>query len=633
MKFLRQELPQFLGIGNRDVRISCGDNSYSVHSLMLAASSAFLQDIIQDVVEEGSEETVTIILPEFDSKEVDYLISLLYCTDSKHFNAPAAQPGALFEQLEVGWFHTDQSLPVVVPPKLSSNTPLQDAALKIEVDDYLDGIVNGSSECGTTFDGENMAEDEEKENIDDVNLNNTIQLSDSTREKPICEICCKVLTICSHRSAYQCDQCNVCNQCAQSTAVTNFDEEKYDITEKLIGDNLPQSKYSDQNTSLDDTERLHKCAFCMKEFVKKSTLRGHLRTHTRPFKCDQCDKAFAKKRTLEDHLATHTGLVRYKCDLCGERFRHHQNLTRHKRKHKGQLYPCNKCTQQFTRKDYMKLHMTKSHPETGVTVISKTRTASRIVSVCNVCHKSFPSRKTMTLHMKKEHTSDLPFLCQFCDKGFFTKFNLELHERIHREDKRFKCELCDKGFYAKCMLVGHIGKVHPGEVLIKCFHCSERFCNVDDRTKHLHEIHPDSPIPDVDLYDGKISYVRSLVCEFCSKSFKYQTQLENHIRMHTGEKPYKCTQCDKMFSQSGHLQRHMRFHTGERPFACDLCDKSFAEKGNLLVHRKLHSGKRTFACNVCSKVFGTERTLKDHLKRHQEEESLGDSIRYIAPPS
>ena len=50
-------------------------------------------------------------------------------------------------------------------------------------------------------------------------------------------------------------------------------------------------------------------------------------------------------------------------------------------------------------------------------------------------------------------------------------------------------------------------------------------------------------------------------------------------------KKHACTLCPKKFTRPAELQRHIRVHTGEKPFKCELCHQGFRRKDHLTSER------------------------------------------------
>ncbi|KAM9323803.1 uncharacterized protein PAF06_020030 [Gastrophryne carolinensis] len=109
------------------------------------------------------------------------------------------------------------------------------------------------------------------------------------------------------------------------------------------------------------------------------------------------------------------------------------------------------------------------------------------------------------------------------------------------------------------------------------------------------------------------------MCPVCGKCFRWLSEVQSHMRKHTGERPYCCGKCGQRFSRIPHLVVHERSHTGERPYICTDCKKCFGSKSELNEHRKRHRGVRSHACPECDKRFITKSDLAKHKRSHTGE--------------
>ncbi|XP_043849917.1 zinc finger protein 665-like [Dromiciops gliroides] len=112
---------------------------------------------------------------------------------------------------------------------------------------------------------------------------------------------------------------------------------------------------------------------------------------------------------------------------------------------------------------------------------------------------------------------------------------------------------------------------------------------------------------------------KSFECMGCIKSLKWHGHLTQYKRIHTGEKPFECNDCGKSFRWNGELIAHKRIHTGEKPFECNDCGKSFTWSGQLTEHKRIHTGEKPFKCRECGKCFNRGGHLTRHKRIHTGE--------------
>lgn len=178
------------------------------------------------------------------------------------------------------------------------------------------------------------------------------------------------------------------------------------------------------------------------------------------------------------------------------------------------------------------------------------------------------------------------------------KLNICLEK--YNVEKPYICSVCDDRFSEKTHLSDHIKAIHTNKLNLSCHICTREFAKKSYLNAHLR------------IHAGE----KPFKCELCDFRAGHRYILSQHVKAkHTKEKNFSCHICTVKFVSKCKLTAHLRTHAGEKPYICDLCDYRSLWKHELNQHLKtIHIND--FFCHICQLKFEIKRDFIDHISTH-----------------
>ncbi|CAG7816044.1 unnamed protein product, partial [Allacma fusca] len=358
-------------------------------------------------------------------------------------------------------------------------------------------------------------------------------------------------------------------------------------------------------------ETVHDCIYCHRYFESESELKIHQFLHqicvdpqALKFICEQCGAKFVTRTQLFSHRSYHSrskvrlggGIRKYQlciCEVCGAEFNAESRLKMHSYEHTHpEGFGCDQCHQIFPNPTKLWFHQKRKNNCVNVAdnTINSTRPKRRIVSKA----KKNIFKRAVVLKKPKAATKD--------------PATLYPKQSINTEFPEKSDAICEPKVYKK--------NIYP------CKHCSVTVKNLYILRRHNLLFHPEIYV------DGK-----TFICPVCWKNYPVQEELDEHC--HTVHDRSKCKVCNKLFPSLAKLEQHMRTHTGEKPYRCQFCGKCFNLETNLKEHELRHTGNRPYRCSYCSCGFFRKKQLQQHLEKIHPQTEVQQQVIHSSdgPPS
>lgn len=283
---------------------------------------------------------------------------------------------------------------------------------------------------------------------------------------------------------------------------------------------------------------------------------------------------------------------------------------------------CQVCCKKFAHFQLLKFHTQSFHEKSGQNVPPEPESNVEF-QACLSCSQCFKSWTQFESHMCDDFKLRIPqnlvqfqhqFSCGICSSKFKNLGRIQAHVQ-HCQNQTYTCPHCQLSQGSLMDLCQHLALIHKISKPYQCQLCSSSFKFKSSLSKHLFKSHNES------------NDLNNFQCDSCPKRFIKKVYLTNHkLKFHGLKKGLLCPKCGHQFLTYGALKKHQKQAHCQQlssQFQCHVCPKTFQRKDKLNNHLSIHSGNKPFQCNLCPKTFITKCKLNDHQKRH-----FGDQKRF-----